>query len=82
MADADRIGAVDEHGNVVDAHKIFAVILQWLLKRKQWPRRCGHARSIRRRCSIALLPKHGRKLIEHGIGFKYVVDLMLERARS
>jgi len=29
--DADRIGAVDEHGNVVDAHKIFAVLLKWLL---------------------------------------------------
>ncbi len=23
--------------------------------------------------------KHGRELIEHGIGFKYVCDLMLER---
>ena len=32
--DADRIGAVDEHGNVVDAHKIYAVLLQWLLERK------------------------------------------------
>ncbi len=35
--DADRIGAVDEHGNVVDAHKIFAVLLKWLLERKKWP---------------------------------------------
>ena len=32
--DADRIGSVDEHGNVVDAHKIFSILLQWLLKRK------------------------------------------------
>jgi phosphomannomutase len=32
--DADRIGAVDEHGNVVDAHKIYAVLLKWLLERK------------------------------------------------
>ena len=37
--DADRIGAVDEHGNVVDAHKIFAILLQWLLERKQLARR-------------------------------------------
>ena len=35
--DADRIGAVDEHGNVVDAHKIFAILLKWLLDRKGWP---------------------------------------------
>jgi len=35
--DADRIGAVDEHGNVVDAHKVFAVLLNWLLERRKWP---------------------------------------------
>ena len=35
--DADRIGSVDEHGNVVDAHKIFAILLKWLLDRKGWP---------------------------------------------
>ena len=35
--DADRIGAVAEDGSFVDAHKIFSVILEWLLKRKQWP---------------------------------------------
>ena len=29
--DADRIGAVDEQGNVVDAHKVFSVLLYWLL---------------------------------------------------
>src|SRR5437667_6924525 len=29
--DADRIGAVDENGGFVDAHKIFAVLLRWLL---------------------------------------------------
>ncbi len=35
--DADRIGAVDEQGNVVDAqHKIFAVLLRWALERKCW----------------------------------------------
>ena len=35
--DADRIGAVDEHGNVVDAHKVFAILLEWLLSREGWP---------------------------------------------
>src|ERR1039458_10029966 len=29
--DADRIGAVDENGEVVDANKIFGVLLEWLL---------------------------------------------------
>jgi alpha-D-glucose phosphate-specific phosphoglucomutase len=76
--DADRIGAVDEHGNVVDAHKIFAVILQWLLKRKQWPGDVTRAFNTTKMLD-RIAAKHGRKLIEHGIGFKYVVDLMRER---
>lgn len=76
--DADRIGSVDEHGNVVDAHKIFAVLLQWLLKRKQWSGDVTRAFNTTKMLD-RVAAKHGRKLIEHGIGFKYVVDLMLER---
>jgi alpha-D-glucose phosphate-specific phosphoglucomutase len=74
--DADRIGAVDEHGNVVDAHKIFAVLLQWLLKRKGWPGDVTRAFNTTKMLD-RIATKHGRKLHEHGIGFKYVVDLML-----
>ena len=74
--DADRIGAVDEYGNVVDAHKIFAILLKWLLERKGWPG------DVTRAFNTTLMldriaAKHGRKLHEHGIGFKYVCDLML-----
>ena len=76
--DADRIGATDEHGNFVDPHKIFSVLLSWVLKRKGWPgavtRAFNTTKMLDRICA-----KHGRELIEHGIGFKYVVDLMLER---
>ena len=35
--DADRIGAVAEDGSFVDSHKIFCVLLHWLLERKKWP---------------------------------------------
>src|ERR1035441_4060721 len=35
--DADRIGATDEYGNFVDPHKIFSVLLSWVLRRKGWP---------------------------------------------
>jgi phosphomannomutase len=76
--DADRIGAVDEHGNVVDAHKIFAILLQWLLKRKQWPGDVTRAFNTTKMLD-RIAAKYGRHLIEHGIGFKYVCDLMLER---
>jgi len=76
--DADRIGATDEHGEFVDPHKIFSVLLSWALRRRGWPgavtRAFNTTRMLDRICG-----KHGRELIEHGIGFKYVVDLMLER---
>jgi phosphomannomutase len=75
--DADRIGAVDEHGNFVDPHKIYSVLLSWVLKRhNDWPgavtRAFNTTKMLDRICQ-----KHGRELIEHGIGFKYVCDYML-----
>ncbi len=74
--DADRIGAVDEHGNIVDAHKIFAILLKWLLERKGWPG--GVTRAFNTTLMLdRIARKHGRRLFEHGIGFKYVCELML-----
>jgi phosphomannomutase len=67
---------VDEHGNVVDAHKIYAVLLNWLLERKGWPGDITRAFNTTKMLD-RIAAKHGRKLHEHGIGFKYVVDLML-----
>ena len=78
--DADRIGATDEHGNFVDPHKIFCVLLSWVLKRhNDWPGAVTRAFNTTKMLDRICL-KHGRELIEHGIGFKYVCDYMLERA--
>ena len=74
--DADRIGAVDEHGEVVDAHKIFSILLKWLLDRKGWPGGVTRAFNTTKMLD-RISAKHGRTLHEHGIGFKYVCDLML-----
>jgi phosphomannomutase len=76
--DADRIGAVDEHGNVVDAHKILSLLMYWLLERKKWPGEVTRAFNTTKMVD-RIAAKYGRKLNEHGIGFKYVVDLMLEK---
>ena len=76
--DADRIGAVDEHGNVVDAHKVYAVLLYWLLTRKGWPGDVTRAFNTTKMID-RIAAKYGRTLHEHGIGFKYVCDLMLQR---
>jgi alpha-D-glucose phosphate-specific phosphoglucomutase len=75
--DADRIGAVAEDGSFVDSHKIFCVLLHWLLERKKWPgdvvRGFNTTRMLDR-----IAAKYGRKLYETPIGFKYIADLMME----
>jgi phosphomannomutase len=75
--DADRIGAVDERGDFVDPHKIFCILLRWLIESKKWPgavtRAVNTTSMIDRICA-----KHGRTLYEHGIGFKFAADLMLD----
>jgi alpha-D-glucose phosphate-specific phosphoglucomutase len=76
--DADRIGAVDEHGKIVTSHTIFAVLLRWLIERKKWPGEVVRAFNTTKMLD-QICAKHGRKLHEVGIGFKYVTDLMLER---
>ena len=76
--DADRIGAVAEDGSFVDSHKIFSVLLQWLLTRKKWPGEVVRAFNTTRMVD-RIAHKHGRKLNECPIGFKYIADLMMDR---
>ena len=76
--DADRIGATDEYGNFVDPHKIFSVLLSWVLRRKGWPGAVTRAFNTTKMLD-RIAARHGRELIEHGIGFKFVCDYMLER---
>jgi len=76
--DADRIGAVAEDGSFVDSHKIFCVLLYWLLERKKWPGDVVRAFNTTRMLD-RISAKYGRTLHETSIGFKYVADLMMER---
>jgi phosphomannomutase len=73
--DADRIGAVAEDGSFVDAHKCYAVILNWLLKYKKWSGAITRAFNTTRMLD-RIAKKYDRELIEHGIGFKYVCDVV------
>jgi phosphomannomutase len=75
--DADRIGAVAEDGSFVDSHKIFCVLLRWLLERKKWPGDVVRAFNTTRMLD-RIAAKYGRKLYETPIGFKYIADLMME----
>jgi phosphomannomutase len=75
--DADRIGAAAEDGSFVDSHKVYSVLLEWLLTRKDWPGDVVRAFNTTRMLD-RIAAKHGRKLRECGIGFKYICDLMME----
>jgi len=75
--DADRIGAVSEDGAFVDSHKIFCVLLRWVVEVKKWPG--GVVRAFNTTGMIdRIAAKNGRKLYECPIGFKYIADLMME----
>jgi phosphomannomutase len=77
--DADRLGAVAEDGSFVDAHKCYAILLQWLLEKKpkkQWPGAVTRAFNTTHMLD-RIAKKYGREVIEHGIGFKYICDIVL-----
>jgi alpha-D-glucose phosphate-specific phosphoglucomutase len=76
--DADRIGAVAEDGTFVDSHKIFSVLLRWLLERKRWPGEVVRAFNTTRMVD-RISAKFGRKVNECPIGFKHIADLMMDR---
>jgi phosphomannomutase len=75
--DADRIGAVAEDGSFVDSHKCIAVLLNWLLVYKKWPGDVVRAFNTTGMID-RIAAKHGRKLHETSIGFKYIADLMMD----
>src|SRR6266566_146462 len=75
--DADRIGAVAEDGSFVDSHKIFSVLLRWLLERKKWPGEVVRAFNTTRMVD-RIAARYGRKLNECCIGFKHIADLQRE----
>jgi len=75
--DADRIGAVDSGGQFVDPHRIFALVLRYLLEHRGLKgdvvRTVSTTRMIDR-----LAERHGQRLIETPVGFNYIADEMLK----
>ncbi|MGE5322202.1 MAG: phosphoglucomutase/phosphomannomutase family protein, partial [Actinomycetota bacterium] len=77
--DADRIGAAAEDGSFVDSHKIYSILLQWLLTHhSDWQGDVVRAFNTTRMLD-RIATKHSRNLVECGIGFKFICDLMMER---
>lgn len=74
--DADRVGAVDEQGNFVDSHRIFAITLYHLVQRRG--RRGRVVKTVSTTNMIdALCQRFGLPLTVTPIGFKYICENML-----
>ncbi|HUO61349.1 MAG TPA: phosphoglucomutase/phosphomannomutase family protein [Candidatus Acidoferrales bacterium] len=75
--DADRIGAGTEKGEYVTSHMCYAVLLQWLMRhRAQWTGVITRAFNTTQMLD-RIAKAYNRELVEHGIGFKYVADIVL-----
>jgi phosphomannomutase len=74
--DADRIGAMDEHGIFVDPHKIMALALKYLVEQR------GMTGSVVRTVSTTrmidrLAKKYALQLHETPVGFNHIADCMM-----
>ena len=74
--DADRIGAVDETGEFIDPHRIFALALRYLVEKRGW------RGSVVKTVSTTLMldricRKYDLALHETPVGFNYIADRMM-----
>jgi phosphomannomutase len=76
--DADRIGAVDERGTFVDSHRIFSLLLKYLVENR------GMRGEVVKSFSVTGMvdqqcAKYGLTMHETSIGFKHICRLMTEK---
>jgi len=76
--DADRLGAIDRGGMFVDSHRIFAILLEYLVEQRGWRGEVAKTFSTTKMVD-RIAARHGLRVHETPIGFKYICDLMLER---
>ena len=75
--DADRIGAMDGHGNFVDPHHIFALTLRYLVEKRGWQGLVVKTVSTTMMVD-RLAAKYGLPLKETPVGFNHIADQMLQ----
>lgn len=74
--DADRIGAIDAHGNFVDPHHIFTLALRYLYEIKGWRGDVVKTVSTTRMVD-RLAKRYGLVLHETPVGFNHIANYML-----
>mgnify|MGYP001821202700 CR=1 FL=1 len=74
--DADRIGAVDANGKFVDPHRIFAVVLRYILENRGL-----RGKVVRTVSTTSMLDRIAKRfdlpLIETPVGFNHITDHIL-----
>jgi phosphomannomutase len=76
--DADRVGVYDEQGNFVDSHRIFALLVKYLVKEKHMTGEVAKSFSVSQMINV-MCERYGLMLHETAIGFKHLCRLMTER---
>lgn len=76
--DADRIGAVDEAGRFVDSHRIFSLLLKYLVEQKKMTGEVAKSFSVTTMVD-AQCKKYNLVMHETPIGFKYLCRMMTDR---
>jgi alpha-D-glucose phosphate-specific phosphoglucomutase len=75
--DADRIGAVDARGDFVDPHRIFALVLRYLLEKRGWRGRVVRTVSTTRMID-RLAERYNLPLVETPVGFSHIANEILD----
>lgn len=74
--DADRVGAMDNLGQFVDPHRIFALVLRYLLQEREW--RGAVVRTVSTtRMVDRLAERHNLPLHETPVGFNHIAEYMI-----
>ena len=77
--DADRFGIVDEHGHWIAPNQILGLLYDYLIESRGW--NLDAARSVATSHLLdAVAAKHGRKVHQTPVGFKYIGQLILRDA--
>lgn len=75
--DADRIGAMDGRGQFVDAHRILALTLKYLVEYRGMKGKVVKTVSTTQMLN-RLAKKYNLELVETPVGFNHIADLMLQ----
>jgi len=75
--DADRVGAMDGHGNYLSTHQIICLLLHHFVVNRR-----GNGRVVKALTTTSMVDKmcaaFGLELVETGVGFKYIAAEMIK----